>query len=117
MMDKNEFQKNTEQSKLEIKARELLHERGVKIEDIAELVFYLQAPYHDTLTMDTCVHNVNRVLSKREVQHAVITGIHLDKLAEQQKLEEPLQHIIASDESLYGIDEVIAFSIVNVYGS
>src|SRR5699024_2644730 len=54
---------------------------------------------------------------KREVQHAVITGIELDILAEQGKLSEPLQAIIDQDEGLYGVDEIIAFSIVNVYGS
>ena len=30
---------------------------------------------------------------------------------------QPLQDIIAEDEGLYGIDEIMALSIVNVYGS
>lgn len=104
-------------SEVEKKARALLAERGVKIEEIAELVYYLQKQYHEDLSLDLCLFNVNRVLSKREVQHAVITGIELDKLAEQGKLSEPLQSIIKQDEGLYGVDEIIAFSIVNVYGS
>src|SRR5699024_5357512 len=106
-----------EQSKLEKKSRELLRERGVTIDDIAELVFYLQSKYFEHLEMSTCVENVNRVLAKREVQHAILTGIQLDVLAEQHKLEAPLQDIIHRDEGLYGVDEIIAFSIVNVYGS
>ena len=57
------------------------------------------------------------VLSKREVHNAIITGIELDKLTEQNKLSQPLQRIVANDESLYGIDEILAFSIVNLYGS
>src|SRR5690625_4775456 len=105
------------QSELEIVAREWLEDRGVNVQDIAELVYYLQAGYFENLSMETCVHNVNRVLSKREVQHAILTGIQLDELSEQNKLTEPLQDIIRRDEGLYGIDEVIAFSIVNVYGS
>lgn len=105
------------QSELEKVARKMLHERGVTEKDIAELVYYLQARYHQNLSLEECLHNVNRVLAKREVQHAIITGIQLDKLAEEKKLTEPLQEIIATDESLYGIDEIIAFSIVNVYGS
>src|SRR5690625_3042777 len=109
--------KQTGQSKLEIKARELLAERGVTIKDIAELVYYLQSMYHNDLMMEDCVYNVERVLTKREVQYAILTGIQLDKLAEQNKLEQPLQETIATDESLYGIDEIVAFSIVNVYGS
>src|SRR5699024_12628665 len=98
-------------------AREMLEFRGVVLNDIAELVFYLQAEYQDNLTIEECIHNVNRVLAKREVQHAVLTGIELDILAEKGLLSEPLQDIISRDEGVYGIDEVIALSIVNVYGS
>lgn len=104
-------------SVLEKKARELIKERGVEIEDIAELVYYLQSGYHEELSMDDCRYNVNRVLSKREVQNAVITGVQLDILAEKKLLDEPLQKTIETDESLYGVDEIIALSIVNVYGS
>lgn len=108
---------NTKQTVLEKKARQQLAERGVKLDDIAELVYYLQSSYHEDLTLEECRENVDRVLTKREVQNAVLTGIELDILAEQNKLDEPLQTTIATDESLYGIDEVIALSIVNVYGS
>lgn len=109
--------KNTNQSELEVRSRELLTERGVTLDDIADLVYYLQSSYHENLKLEECLHNVNQVLGKREVQHAILTGIQLDKLAEKGLLEQPLQKIIDTDESLYGIDEIIAFSIVNVYGS
>jgi phosphatidylglycerophosphatase A len=98
-------------------ARRWLLERGVTIQDIADLVFYLQEKYHPNLEMSECIHNVERVLSKREVQNAILTGIQLDILAEKKLLEQPLQHIIEVDEGLYGVDEILAFSIVNVYGS
>lgn len=111
------MEKNMKQSQLELKAREWLTERGVTLDDIAELVYYLQAKYHDDLSMDDCRHNVDRVLTKREVQNAILTGIQLDKLAEQKQLDFPLQQTIETDESLYGVDEIIALSIVNVYGS
>lgn len=102
---------------IEQKARKWLHDRGVEIQDIAELVYFLQEKYHPDLQMDVCIENVERVLSKREVQNAVLTGIQLDMLAEEKKLMEPLQHVIEIDEGLYGVDEVLALSIVNVYGS
>jgi len=98
-------------------AKRWLQERGVKIEDIAELVMFLQSSYHENLQLKDCIHNVERVLSKREVQNAILTGIQLDMLAEKKMLEQPLQAIIETDESLYGVDEVLAFSIVNIYGS
>lgn len=94
-----------------------LHKRGVTLDEIAELVMFLQKKYYPNLTMDECVHNVEMVLSKREVQNAVLTGIQLDMLAEEGKLFPPLQDMIEHDEGLYGVDEILAFSIVNVYGS
>jgi len=96
---------------------ELLHKRGVTILEIAELVMFLQKKYYPNLTMEECVHNVEQVLTKREVQNAVITGIQLDILAEEGKLLSPLQEMMVNDEGLYGVDEILAFSIVNVYGS
>ncbi|MBM7586212.1 phosphatidylglycerophosphatase A [Bacillus pakistanensis] len=98
-------------------ARKWLQERGVEIKDIAELVMYLQEKYHPNLQIEQCMENVERVLSKREVQNAILTGIQLDRFAEKKMLEEPLQSIIEVDEGLYGVDEILAFSIVNVYGS
>lgn len=104
-------------SKLEKAAMKRLLERDVTLEEIAELVYDLQEPYLDNLTMELCLDNVKAVLRKREVQNAVLTGIELDVLTEEGKLASPLQEIIENDEGLYGIDEVLALAIVNVYGS
>ncbi|CAM4332760.1 hypothetical protein BAMA_10845 [Bacillus manliponensis] len=106
-----------QRNEVEEKALQLLKERGVTIEDISELVYFLQHKYHSDLKMEDCRYNVERVLSKREVQNTLITGIELDILAEKGMLSEPLQSIIGRDEGLYGVDEIIALSIVNVYGS
>lgn len=104
-------------SKLEKAAMKRLLERNVTLEEIAELVYDLQVPYLENLTMELCLDNVKAVLRKREVQNAVLTGIELDVLTEEEKLSHPLQEIIHNDEGLFGIDEVLALSIVNVYGS
>lgn len=69
---------------LEKKARQLLKERGVEMEDLAELVLYLQKPYIENLDLNTCIENIDSVLSKREVHNTIITGIQLDILAEQK---------------------------------
>jgi phosphatidylglycerophosphatase A len=102
---------------LEKKTRELLEQRGVSMDHLVELVFFLQKEYFPDLTKEMCIENIEKVLAKREVQNAIITGIQLDMLAEQKQLIEPLQTMIYNDEGLYGIDEVVALSIVNVYGS
>jgi phosphatidylglycerophosphatase A len=96
---------------------EWLSKRGVTKEQIGQLVMLLQKDYFPELTLNECVVNVQSVLSKREVQNAVLTGIQLDILAEEGKLLPPLQDMISYDEGLYGCDEILALSIVNVYGS
>lgn len=98
-------------------AKEALKRRGVKIEDIAEIVYEMQSPYNEGLQIDHCIHSVERVLCKREVQHAVLVGIELDELAEKKLLSEPLQTLIENDEGLFGVDETLALSSVLTYGS
>lgn len=98
-------------------AIEMIERRGVELEDIAELVLTLQRKYYPDLTKEICLENVHAVLKKRETVHAVLTGIALDEIAEKKGLPEPLQSIVESDEGLFGIDEIIPLSIVNVYGS
>ena len=96
---------------------DMLEGRGVKVRDIAEIVMILQADYYEDLTIEKCEENILAVLKKREIIHAIMTGIALDEIAEKKLLPEPLQTIIESDEGLYGIDEIIPLSIVNVYGT
>ncbi len=66
-------------------AIENLEDRGVTIEDIMDLVYDLQTPYVPNLTKEMCRNHVMKVLAKREVQNALLTGIELDRLAEQKK--------------------------------
>lgn len=94
-----------------------LTERGVEIRQVSDIVFQLQGQYHPTLSFAECHDSVLRVLDKREVQHALYTGITLDELAEKRQLPEPLQTIMDNDEPLYGIDEILALSITNIYGT
>jgi len=94
-----------------------LHERGVTLDAIAEIVYEMQAPYHPNLTMEVCLDSVAKVLEKRELQHALLVGIELDVLAEKRMLSEPLQSIVESDEGLFGCDETLALGSVFGYGS
>lgn len=93
-----------------------LEKRGVRIEQIAEIVLKLQLPYNASLTLEDCREGVLEVLKKREVQYTLYTGIALDELAEQKLLPPPLQAILEADEPLYGVDETLALGIVHVYG-
>lgn len=100
------------------KCIELLESRGVTIDDIAECARFLQADYHVDLKKEELLESVMSVLSKREVQHAIMTGIELDILAEKKLLDnKDLESILRRDEGLYGVDEVLAYGICNLYGS
>ncbi|HZG88213.1 phosphatidylglycerophosphatase A [Paenibacillus sp.] len=91
--------------------------RGVRLEDIAEIVLEMQKPYHPALQLEACLESVAKVLEKREMQHALLVGIELDELAEQGKLSEPLLSLVRSDEGLFGCDETLALGSVLGYGS
>ena len=66
--------------------KERLEERGIEISDIAKIVYDLQIPYSPHVTYETCLESVEMVLAKREVVHAVLTGLALDKMAMEKKL-------------------------------
>lgn len=94
-----------------------LNKREVDLLELAKILYTLQSPYHGDLTVEECFEHIQKVLHKREVQYAILTGIALDELAEHKKLPQPLQKAIDTDEGLFGIDEILALSIVQCYGT
>ena len=94
-----------------------LKERGVHLKDIAEIVIFLEKDYVDGLDEELAIHAINKVLHKREAQNAIMTGIELDVLAEKGLLSSPMQRIMETDESTYGIDENMAITLASLYGS
>lgn len=95
----------------------LIESRGVAIREIAEVTYGLQKPYLGDITVDDAETAVRAVLHKREAQFAIMTGLELDRLSEEGQLQGPIADIIKEDFSLYGVDEILALSVVNVYGS
>ncbi len=93
-----------------------LEERGVTIRDIAEIVMELQKNYHQ-LTIEECDKAVISVIEKREAYHSILVGIALDELAEKRVMDKEINDIILEDNHLFGIDEILALSIVNMNGS
>ncbi len=94
-----------------------LEEKGVTIKEMAEMVLELQLKYNPSLSLEVCQDAIENVMGKREVIHAVLTGIAIDNAVEKGLLDEEISEIIKKDEPLYGLDEILALSIVNIYGS
>ncbi len=96
----------------------LLESRGVSLYDVAECVLLLQKSYYEDLTIEMCIDEVKAVMKKREVQHAILTGINVDIACEKNLLQsKAIEEIMGKDYSLYGVDEVMAYGICNLYGS
>jgi phosphatidylglycerophosphatase A len=93
-----------------------LEERGVTISDIASIVYNLQGSYQK-ITLEECSDMVMYIISKRETIYTILTGIALDEVAEKGLLDEEVNELIKKDEGLYGLDEILALSIVNMNGS
>lgn len=87
------------------------------IREIAEISFDLEKAYLHGLTIENAEEAVRAVLHKREAQFAIMTGLELDRLSEEGHLKGPIAEIIKQDFDLYGVDEILALSVVNVYGS
>ncbi len=97
---------------------DLLNERGVQLEDIVECVVFLQSAFVEVVNEETIYKDILSILDKREVQHTILTGISIDKAVESKCFgNQEIHDIIKNDAGLYGLDEVLAYSICNLYGS
>ncbi len=94
-----------------------LEERGVRLDDIGMIVLDLQKKYIPKLTLQDCISTVDGIIEKREVIHAILTGIAIDEATEKDLFDQEINDIIKNDDPLYGIDEILPLSIVNIYGS
>ena len=97
--------------------KETLLKRGVKLEDIADIAYEQQAKYTDNIKYSDCIESVEKILSLRDVFHILQLGVEIDRLAEEGKLEGPIQDIIRYDLGVFGVDEILGIDIARLYGS
>lgn len=91
--------------------------RDIEIKDLAILVLEGQKPYIKDLDINEAIDSIMSFISKREVQHSLLTAFAIDNLAIDNKLPEPLQSIISEDSPFYGIDETLAIETASLAGS
>lgn len=104
------------QSKMDyINAR--FEELGISHLELAQEVLKEQTRHNPWMTLEDAYEAVEAVIRKREMQHALVTALTIDELADKKMLSEPMQSIIADDNPLYGIDETIALGTAGLFGT
>lgn len=103
------------------KMQELLNSRGVSSESIVQIAIENQKPYSKNLTDYDGYDALWEILNDEEVQNIVSTMLFLDEIFEDDnhvvnKYDE-LRDKVRQDYGLYGIDELLAETITEKYGS
>lgn len=96
--------------------RDLLLERGVTIQDIADIAFKQQSRYNKNVSMKTCIESVEKVLTYRDIFHLVQLSVEIDRLTEEGLFRSPIQDIMRADLGMFGIDELFGLDIASYYG-
>ena len=94
-----------------------LQDRGVSLDDLAQMAYDLQSQFLPNLTIDECYENLIQVLHKRELLNNAMVALELDRLCEEGKIKEPLESIIKNDAGVFGVDEALAIQIAEIYGT
>ncbi|MCD4826895.1 MAG: phosphatidylglycerophosphatase A [Acholeplasmataceae bacterium] len=97
--------------------KKLLLKRGVTIDAIAEISYMQQSKYSDDVSRAICVESVEKILSLRDVFHHVQLAAEIDRLAEENKFQGPIQDIIMEDLGLFGVDETLGLDVSGLYGT
>ena len=94
-----------------------LQERGVNLDDLAEIIYNSQIEFEPTLTMDRVQEYLQDAMHKRELLNNAMVMLELDRLTEAGQIAEPLSSIVRNDAGVFGVDETLALQIANIYGT
>lgn len=94
-----------------------LAERGVKVDDIAQIAFRQQSKWNPNISYQECKDSVDKILSLRDVFHVLQLGAEIDRLTEEKAFHGPIQTILSTDLGMFGIDELFGLEIGGLYGT
>jgi len=94
-----------------------LKERGVSVEQIAEIAYKQQSKWKPDISFNECLESVEKILSLRDVFHLLQLGAEIDRLTEQEAFLGPIQAIMMSDLGMFGIDELFGLELAGLYGT
>lgn len=96
---------------------EKLLERGVKVEEIAEVAYHQQRRYNPQIEYRMCLESVEKILSLRDIFHLLQLGAEIDRLTEEGLFKGPIQTIMEYDLGVFGVDEIFGLDIARLYGA
>lgn len=96
---------------------EKLFERGVTVDEIAEVAFRQQSKWNKNISFQECRDSVDKILSLRDVFHLLQLGAEIDRMTEENLFKGPIQSILASDLGMFGIDELFGLELAGLYGT
>lgn len=96
--------------------RQQFADQGITIKEMALEAKEDQDKHGVNASLDTYIKAIENLLHKHDVMNIVMTGLSLDRLAEQDLLPEPLQTIVENDFPLYSVDELLCISLTGLYG-
>lgn len=94
-----------------------LNKRGIDEWTVGNAAYAMQHQYYPDVTVEQFGSELTNVLKKREVLNNLAVGFALDNFANRHLLPEPLQTIVANDLGAFGVDEALALSITQLYGT
>lgn len=94
-----------------------LDKRDINVQTVGNAAYQMQHQYYPNVTVEQFGRELNEVLKKREVLNILATGLALDNLAQSKQLPEPLQEIVENDLGEYGVDELLAIGLSQLYGT
>lgn len=94
-----------------------LKDRGVDLDDLADIIYNSQIEFEPALTMDRVQEYLQDALHKRELLNNAMVMLELDRLTEAGQVAEPLASIVKNDAGVFGVDETLALQIANIYGT
>ena len=94
-----------------------LRERGVSVEEIAEIAHMQQSKWSSEISMRDCVDSVEKILSLRDTFHILQLGAEIDRLTEEGLIREPIREILHADLGMFGIDELFGLELAGLYGT
>ena len=95
--------------------RKQFADQGVTIKEMAKEAKLDQDKHGAKASLETYIKAIQNQLHKHDVLSIIMTGLAIDRLAEQHKLPEPLQTIVENDLGLYSTDELLSIALTQMY--